>query len=591
MLDFKQNRLTYRELLAPPEGYTLTRAVGTTYSLDLYALLAVPVALFYQQSLQDNFKPERYEVLEAIRKSRERVTLFCQRGKINLPEGFTSLLSLIEQRIVEVQPSEIHSSFHPKIWVLRFEKKKQVYYRLAVLSRNLTFDRSWDIATFIDGKPSRENSANGKFLGDFLSYLFKSTKTETDARFIRDLSKIEFNVPEGFQSPELFPIVGKKQSAGFANPVLSCSYQKLLVMTPFSDADTIAELKKNNKHITLLSRKDELDAMPPATFNDMDVFYFNEVIRDAERTMDSEGGRVLSQDLHAKLFIGANKRKTEWLLGSANGTSAAMSKNVEFMVKFAAKSSQASFDVIKNALTNQDLGIFRPYLPGNEFIEPKDKRKEYFLRKITFQLGESVFKASVRQRNDQDTFDLQLEVDLGHIQSIDGLVLNVALLNRVDALRDLHAGKENSLIFENIALTRLSCFVALGIEIDGITESRLVFKAELAGMPLNREDAIFSDLINNKKSFYQYLQFILEPEGYDGLLEIIREDIEKNASGISVGAELSPPIYENLLIAASRSRFKLTEINQIMIRLEKLNSNVVADFKPIWDIFKKFADD
>ncbi len=591
MLDFKQNRLTYRELLAPPDGYVLTRAVGTTYSLDLYALLAVPVALFYQQSLQDSFKPERYEVLEAIRKSRERVTLFCQRGKINLPEGFTSLLSLIEQRIVEVQPSEIHSSFHPKIWVLRFEKKKQVCYRLAVLSRNLTFDRSWDIAAFIDGKPGRRSSANGKVLGDFLSYLFRSTKTETDARFIKDLSKIEFNVPDGFQSPELFPIVGKKQSAGFANPVLSCSYQKLLVMTPFSDADTIAELKKNNKHITLLSRKDELDAMPPATFNDMDVFYFNEVIRDAERTMDSEGGRVLSQDLHAKLFIGANKRKTEWLLGSANGTSAAMSKNVEFMVKFAAKSSQASFDIIKNALTNQDTGIFRPYLPVNEIIEPKDKRKEYFLRKITFELGESVFKASVRQRKDQDTFDLQLEVDLGHIQSIDGLVLNVALLNRVEALQELHAGMENSLIFENIALTRLSCFVALGIEIDGIMESRLVVKAELAGMPLNREDAIFSDLINNKKSFYQYLQFILEPDGYDDLLEIIREDIEKNASGTSAGTELSPPIYENLLIAASRSRFKLTEINQIMIRLEKLNSSVVADFQPIWDIFKKFADD
>jgi hypothetical protein len=39
MLDVKRNRLNYGELISPPEGFELTKAIGTTYTLDLYALV------------------------------------------------------------------------------------------------------------------------------------------------------------------------------------------------------------------------------------------------------------------------------------------------------------------------------------------------------------------------------------------------------------------------------------------------------------------------------------------------------------------------------------------------------------------------
>lgn len=57
MLNFKSDRLTYADLLAlPDKGYELTEAVGTTYSLDLFALLAIPVAMFFNRSLDGDFK-------------------------------------------------------------------------------------------------------------------------------------------------------------------------------------------------------------------------------------------------------------------------------------------------------------------------------------------------------------------------------------------------------------------------------------------------------------------------------------------------------------------------------------------------------
>ena len=54
MLHPKNNRIDYGEQLIPPEGYELAYAVGTTYSLDLEALMILPVALFYAQKLDGN---------------------------------------------------------------------------------------------------------------------------------------------------------------------------------------------------------------------------------------------------------------------------------------------------------------------------------------------------------------------------------------------------------------------------------------------------------------------------------------------------------------------------------------------------------
>ena len=45
MFDLANDRLSYSEMLRPDAGYTLDFAVGMTYSLDLEALLGVPISL------------------------------------------------------------------------------------------------------------------------------------------------------------------------------------------------------------------------------------------------------------------------------------------------------------------------------------------------------------------------------------------------------------------------------------------------------------------------------------------------------------------------------------------------------------------
>jgi hypothetical protein len=160
MLHPKGNRLNYGDLLSPPAGFKLIRAVGTTYSLDLYALLALPVAMFYQKSLDGDFKQNRYDVLDAIQKSKERIDLFYQRGKSKAPKNYNSLLAFIDDCGIEVRPPIYASSFHPKMWCLRFESKDEVVYRLIIMSRNLTFDRSWDVSCYMDGRVTKSTNSD-----------------------------------------------------------------------------------------------------------------------------------------------------------------------------------------------------------------------------------------------------------------------------------------------------------------------------------------------------------------------------------------------------------------------------------------------
>ncbi len=56
MLQPNKDRLDYGNLLMPPEGFQLDNAIATSYSLDLDALISIPVALYFAHSLDLNVK-------------------------------------------------------------------------------------------------------------------------------------------------------------------------------------------------------------------------------------------------------------------------------------------------------------------------------------------------------------------------------------------------------------------------------------------------------------------------------------------------------------------------------------------------------
>ena len=143
------------DVLAPPDGYSLDHGVGTTYTLDLLALLRVPLAATTLPWSGSGGGPVNnpFALLTALRRNAGRISLFCHAGATKVPANHIPLLAFLESSVHPVTPPTRGGVFHPKCWLLRFAPEHEdepVRYRLLVLSRNLTFDRSWDVALALD---------------------------------------------------------------------------------------------------------------------------------------------------------------------------------------------------------------------------------------------------------------------------------------------------------------------------------------------------------------------------------------------------------------------------------------------------------
>ena len=149
-------RTLYTEALRPPAGYVFDEGRAATYTLNLTTVLAVPLHLVLQSARDPReLLKDSVALLEALRRVSSRLTVYCDSGRIHAPTSPNILYSLLEPVVVEVKAPR-GGAFHPKFWILRFvpgddESENPPILRVLVLSRNLTFDRSWDICLTLEG--------------------------------------------------------------------------------------------------------------------------------------------------------------------------------------------------------------------------------------------------------------------------------------------------------------------------------------------------------------------------------------------------------------------------------------------------------
>src|SRR5205814_7193847 len=133
-----QDRTLLIESLRPPADYQLHTAIGTTYSLDLIALMVAPVGFtFFDVDPNDPafLQLDPLEILEAIRRHASQIVLFCEAGRIAVRKHHRPLLTYLEERIVQAKAPAAGYSFHPKVWIIRYTNPgHEVWYRLLCLS-------------------------------------------------------------------------------------------------------------------------------------------------------------------------------------------------------------------------------------------------------------------------------------------------------------------------------------------------------------------------------------------------------------------------------------------------------------------------
>lgn len=82
------------DAIRPPLGFELEHLVVTTFTLDLVSLLSVPLAFtwFGSHGDTDAAAREPLELLAAVARSAQRITVFHQGGQVTVPAKHGGLL-------------------------------------------------------------------------------------------------------------------------------------------------------------------------------------------------------------------------------------------------------------------------------------------------------------------------------------------------------------------------------------------------------------------------------------------------------------------------------------------------------------------
>jgi len=545
MFDTLQNRLNYGELLQPDLEYNLEFAVGLTYSLDLGALLGVPISLGLLDEMDTSLRDNPFYMLEAIRKSSDKIAIFCNAGGISLPQNIQSVYSLLENSVFEIKlPNK--KNFHPKLWFIKYTNNNgKAYIKLIILSRNLTFDNSLDLAFELVGEVGKVRRNKNQPLFDMLSFaadFSNKTKKEKVMSLANDVLHIKgFDIGPPFEDYDFLPLGIKGYDNEYSE--IFDKNMDVLVVSPFLSDDIVGNITKANGHKALITRKSSINQN---TLNAFDSVYItNDILTDNEyRT---------KQDIHAKLYFTTGQAGNHLYLGSANASHNAFYNNVEFLIKLKYAPRMVSYEQIFNDLIPKEKSPFQK-ITSISSIEETVEGKE--LDDAFKEAVWAIKEAKVIENSgiyDVEVYSLKLKTEKD---------IRIAPLQKPNPLVPL----EQTTRLKNILLKELSEFYVLAV-----ADKKIVVKIDTKNMPQERDDAVYKGIINSRNAFLSYVSFMLSDNYFESAYE--QADYLKLLdcnSGSTTGTDITAAVYENMLKAVVQNPNRLKEIADVIRRLDKV---------------------
>lgn len=586
-------RSLYTGAVTPPPGYLFDHAVATTYSLDPATVLSLPTHIALAES-PSSTAIDPIKLLESLRRLSGRFSVFADHAGIKPPSGSNVLFGLLESMLIPTKAPR-GGVFHPKMWVLRFVQPdidEPPVIRLLILSRNITYDRSWDISLQLEGRPGRRYIAANRALGEFLSSLpTLSTQPVEKARQVQidrladDLRKSVWELPEGFEEVA-FHIIGSKKKAW--SPSWS---QRMAVISPFITDGALSWLSdQTEKLVAVVSRPEELNQIRTENLQLADTWF---TLDEAAETEDGE--EPVKQDtvgLHAKVYVTQKGWWTRLYLGSANATSAALLQcnNSEILVELVGRTSRVGG--IETLLGQKGLGpILAEYSQSEELASEDDE--EASARKALEKARATLAHAKLKLTCEVDGDAWRLSLVSNEPLSISGIShfkawpITVSEDRATDVFDLIQSGFAEIGWYATESVTGLVAFEFVS-KIRKLS-LRMVLNIPVEGLPENRDDAIFKLVLNNREGFLRYL-FLLLGEYTGGLLS--KGGLFDTGLGFGTWAKdlsYEVPILEELARALSRSPDKLKDVKAVVNRLmrdEDSKSIVPQEFIDLWNIFE-----
>lgn len=597
--DQNNDRVDYGELLSADAYYELDQAVCLTYSLDMEALMGIPLCLGMHGEMTTGQKNNPLYVLEAIRRTGKKLSIFCNVGCIKVPKTESRLYALLEDSIHEVRMPNYRNNFHPKLWVLQYHNihDGSLMIKIVTLSRNLTFDQSMDVAVDMEGFVGSKINPKNQPIADLLTFVsqFDSNKNRYKM-LIENVRRVEkFELLDCFDDYEFHPfgIYGKNENG--IKRISSAERRKtpremfrdcyaLFVVSPFLSETVVGDLlddySKNPESgpvkRCLITRDTSVTKRIYDSFNRRagdGVWTINPALSSNDALEDGDTFGYVNRDVHAKVYFTDKYNEPKKLyLGSLNTSNNAFDHNVEFLLELTYKPYHASYESVRDDfIPANDEKNGCPFVQMTSFdeIEKEDEEAEVDFRKAVY----GVQSAEVIPNNGAFTIKVYCEHDF------EGVTIRPFFVKtNIKPLTE-------EVFFEGVTLNSLSNMFVLTK--DG---ADCLIRLEVTGMPSEeREDAIFNDIISNRPMFMTYMRYLLDEDFYDSISfeELLSQSKEAGENSEGYGFAVEPDIYERMLKAAAEYPERFDSMYEVV---EKIDDEKIGEkFKQLLELFIKAA--
>lgn len=584
------NDLVYNEIVATP-GYELDFAVGTTYSLDAEAYLAIALSFARLGDATDADFQSPLRLLEGLRQANKRVAIFCNRGGLQPPVRTNPLYAMLDKSVFEVadeSKGKELANFHPKIWVIKehsLDDRSKRQIKLIVMSRNLTKDSSLDIAVTMTAplgiRTNAELRRKHQPLKDLLFILadkanaYKRKKIKQLANELDTMGSLKLAHP--YEDYEFLPIHFGEN----LNPAINLRQvlpgERMAVVSPFIDAETLVWLNdyRRTQEKLLITRLDSLtpEIMELYSGGNMEVWVMSQI---------AEQNDIQPMNLHAKMYFswGIKGGGINLWLGSANATHSGFYRNSEFMVKLKLKRGRNQFEDFKAEFCDEKKQMCERItsLPDIETVK-EDNSLAISVRKNL--ISRNNLTAQVVSTGD----DYIITVNAKRIKDIHGKITLAPIQepwNEVELTPELQQCR-----VKVTTRSHLSEFYILKVVPfdEDITPVKIVIKINTTGIPEDRDDHIFRSLIDTRDKFLNYVEMMITDRPQELASLMLQTDDTISMGSNAMVTHRGNTLYESLLRIAATNPDRLEDIEDLVNRLD---TKVVPDsFRQMSEMFKR----
>lgn len=537
------------------------------------------------------------------------IDIFCQAGQIALPARYRPIVAYLESSVHEVAPRDRRRIFHPKVWALRYASEgASPRYRLLVLSRNLTFDRSWDTLLVLNGEHSRapdvrdRNAPLVKFLrtlpGLAVARMPSDRRQQVD-ELAGDFVTVGFELPPGIDELRFWPLgLSTTKQTPFAD--LVSESKRSLIVSPFLTTGLLGRLGSGG---ILVSRAESLDAIPASQ---LEAFTECHVLSDAatggdpaeddespvpEEAVAEAAGKTL-RGLHAKLFVFDMGWDSYVFTGSANATTAAFAGNVEFVAELVGKRSRCGVEAIIDGRGGTAFGtLLEPYDPTASPAKDAETGLALRLDELRRAIACQQFTAFVEALQDAEGYRVKLRSSGEDVLPPSSTARCWPItLDRSAAVPLSHVWNDGATFA--LSPEGVNAFFAIELRLrDGRASEHVDFvvRAELNGAPADRLDRLLVQLLRTRGDVLRYMLFLLA--GDDDSLATLRGLTSDPRSSHGLDDDhalaLDVPLVEWMVRALARTPDRIAHLSRLVESLRATDEGrelLPADFDAVWDV-------